>query len=235
MKHVDPEVLALIAIGEPAANEAEIAHLNSCQACSRDLRALTRAAQVGRAAAGVGPLARPDARVWNAIQAELNGDDGNAAGSVTPIDSRRTARRIAFALAAAVIAAVLAVGGISAWNALRPAPSATVAAARLTSLPAWQGTASGSAVVVETTGGVRTVTIHLTVTAPAKYRQAWLMTPDLKHFIRIGAVDGSVATLEIPKGADIGLYNVLDISDEPTSSVIHPSDNSIVRGTLSPR
>jgi Anti-sigma-K factor rskA len=234
MKHVDPEALALIALGELAATDAELAHLNGCEACSRDLRGLTRAAQVGRAAADVGPLARPDARVWSAIQAELSGDDDTAERNVTPLRPRRAGRRIAFALAAAVIAVVLVIGGITAWNALQPAPSATMAAAKLTALPAWRGNASGSAVVVETTGGARRVTIHLTITAPAKYRQAWLMTPDLQHFIRIGPVDGSVVTLEIPKGADIGRYNVLDISDEPAGSVTHPSDNSIVRGTLTP-
>ncbi len=234
MNHVDAQVLALMALGEPVASEADRAHLAGCDDCARDLRQLSAAAHVARATTGDAPLDRPDAALWTAILAELPADRGRPAARAIPIAGRRRLTRLSATLAAAAIIVVLAIGGVAAWSALRPADTLTVAATKLESLPAWRGTASGTAVVVESSAGVRRLTIRLSITAPAKYRQAWLMTPDLKHFIRIGSVDGAVATLDIPKGVDIGRYSVVDISDEPASTVTQPSDDSIVRGTLQP-
>jgi len=242
--HVDAEVLALVALGEPAASEADLAHLAACAQCGQNLRELTRAVQVGRATSDIEVLDQPDAAVWAAIEQRVAAGASTPVALVSPLDgartvggrpsARRTTSRMAARLVAAAIIVVLAVGGIVAWNSLRPVPATTVAATKLDSLPAWRGTASGSAVLVQFAGGVRKLTINLSVPASAKYRQAWLMTPDLKHFIRIGSVDGSVTTLDIPKNADLGRYNVVDISDEPASTVAQPSDNSIVRGTLPP-
>jgi hypothetical protein len=234
VNHVDPQVLALLALGEPVASEADRAHLAGCDECARELRQLSAAAHVGRATIGDAPLDRPEPALWAAILAELPADPDATATGPTPVLGGRRWNRLAVTLAAAAMVVVLAIGGVAAWNALRPTDTLTVATTKLESLPAWRGSASGTAVVVESPGGVRRVTIHLNITAPARYRQAWLMTPDLKHFIRIGSVDGAVATLDIPKGVDIGRYNIVDISDEPASTVTQPSDDSIVRGTLAP-
>ena len=71
MPHVDPDVLALVALGEPVASEAEERHLADCAACAGTLAELRTTASVGRASRGAEPLMAPPARVWEGIAAEL--------------------------------------------------------------------------------------------------------------------------------------------------------------------
>ena len=44
MRHVDPDTLALLALGEKVADGEDRRHLAECAACSADLNALQRAA-----------------------------------------------------------------------------------------------------------------------------------------------------------------------------------------------
>ena len=56
MPHIDPERLALFAIGEPVATPTESAHLGDCPVCVDDLAALRHAVVAGRASFDVGEL-----------------------------------------------------------------------------------------------------------------------------------------------------------------------------------
>lgn len=69
--HVDADVIALLALGEPIATNAEISHLAQCHGCSEKLGQLVGATAIGRTALDFGPLVEPSPRVWAAIHDEL--------------------------------------------------------------------------------------------------------------------------------------------------------------------
>ncbi|WP_129338977.1 anti-sigma factor [Cellulomonas endophytica] len=68
-RHVDPETLALLALGE--GDGAVRAHVDACPGCTAELAQLGAAVAVGRATVGDGALVAPPAQVWNRISAEL--------------------------------------------------------------------------------------------------------------------------------------------------------------------
>ena len=68
--HVDPELLALLALGEDAGTEDERAHVASCAVCAAGLEELRQVVVLARSAADVA-LSDPDPRVWVAIRAEI--------------------------------------------------------------------------------------------------------------------------------------------------------------------
>src|SRR5918995_2801944 len=71
MPHIDPERLALFAIGEPVADAQETEHLAACRTCIEDLAALRHAVVAGRASIDVGELETPPEAVWDRIVDEL--------------------------------------------------------------------------------------------------------------------------------------------------------------------
>ena len=72
MSHIDPERLALFAMGEPVATPEESEHLADCAACVDDLAALRHVAIAGRASIDVGDLEAPPEAVWSRIAEELS-------------------------------------------------------------------------------------------------------------------------------------------------------------------
>lgn len=69
MEHTDPEVLALVALGEPV-DDAVRAHLTACPTCSAEVEDLAAAVSVGRAARR-DTLVPPAPAVWDRISSEL--------------------------------------------------------------------------------------------------------------------------------------------------------------------
>lgn len=69
--HTNPEVLALLALGEDNATPDERAHVDVCPICRRDLAELAHLTGVGRAVEDARPLESPSPEVWRRIQAEL--------------------------------------------------------------------------------------------------------------------------------------------------------------------
>src|SRR6187402_2942469 len=130
MNHIDPDLLALLALGEHAGDTVDVGHLEECADCRAELAALQRAAAVGRSTLDAGELLEPHPRVWEGITREL------AAAPATPpaaVDApsrepapvvRLRPRWLLPAVAAA--AAVVLVGGIAVWGALRPAPPTVI-------------------------------------------------------------------------------------------------------------
>lgn len=74
MSHLDPDIAALIALGEEVADEQERAHLAACETCAAEVASLRRAITAGRSVGSREPLLTPPARVWDAISAELGFD-----------------------------------------------------------------------------------------------------------------------------------------------------------------
>ncbi|PFG43326.1 anti-sigma-K factor rskA [Isoptericola jiangsuensis] len=253
MQHVDPEVLALWALGEDdLGSPADRAHLSGCAACRAEHDALARAAEVGREA---GPLVAPPAEVWERVRAEVRADAGAPsapprpaavpgtpdAPPVTTVVDLASRRRRTFVRAGAAAAAALVVGvaGGVVWERGRtpaPAPApVAVASAALEPLPGWPGS-TGTAVVEEDPDGVREVVVHVadgTVTGDA-YREVWLLAADLSGMVSLGVLDDDEGTFPVPDGLDLEKYSVVDVSAEPYDGDPVHSGDSIVRGALDP-
>lgn len=70
MEHVDPDVLALIALGEPA-DDATRAHLADCERCRAEVEELAAVVVHGRAVTPADALVAAPAAVWAGIRTEL--------------------------------------------------------------------------------------------------------------------------------------------------------------------
>ena len=140
MSHLEPEDLALAALGEPVTDDAR-AHLASCAQCDRELRSLSATVGAGRAA-GPEALTAPPSSVWAAVSAELGlpehvqpGGPRVMEASDAPVQvdefsarrSRRRAGRTATGapwLAAAAAAGVVVGGlGVGWWSGRTPTPA----------------------------------------------------------------------------------------------------------------
>lgn len=71
MSHLDPDVMALLAMGEPVATSDEADHLAGCGECADELANLRHAAIVGRSAMDAGVIESPSDAVWGRIASEL--------------------------------------------------------------------------------------------------------------------------------------------------------------------
>ncbi len=91
MSHLDPDIAALIALGEEIADEQERAHLAACETCAAEVASLRRAITAGRSVGSREPLLTPPARVWDAISAELGFDAEPVESGSTPDVATRTA------------------------------------------------------------------------------------------------------------------------------------------------
>lgn len=223
MRHIDPDVLALLALGEHAGGSIERDHLAGCAQCRSELETLTHAAQVGRSTIDAGDILEPHPRVWSAITAELA-----SPAPVVAIAPRRFWMPIA---AAAAVAAVL-VGAGTVWWALQPSPPTVLASATLDAFPDWIGS-TGSAVVEERSDGARIVDVTVSVPIdPQGFREVWLISSDSEQLVSLGIVRGSTGTFTIPDGLDLARYDLLDVSEEPFDGNPTHSGDSILRGKL---
>jgi len=80
VRHIDPEQLALLALGDDAAMSDDLGHLAGCDRCRSELNGLRRTVELARADDGddgwlaeAAPLP-PPARVWDSIEAEVRAD-----------------------------------------------------------------------------------------------------------------------------------------------------------------
>ncbi len=69
--HTNPELLALLALGEHPDDPTDSAHLAECEQCRAELESLAQLIEQGRSAPDGKSLDVPSEAVWAAIQAEL--------------------------------------------------------------------------------------------------------------------------------------------------------------------
>ncbi|GEL98560.1 hypothetical protein CTE05_21070 [Cellulomonas terrae] len=81
--HVDDDVLALLALGEPAGTTSDLAHIEECERCTDELASLTDVVGLARSGGADTILVPPAPHVWDRVAAEL-GLAGGAAASSTP-------------------------------------------------------------------------------------------------------------------------------------------------------
>ena len=238
MRHVDPDTLALLALGESVESAEESAHLAACPECALELASFTLAARVGRESLTSEPLDVPHDRVWERISGELQiaqpqpQPQPQLTPRPTPIAAARPRRRLVVALvAAAAIVALVAAGG-AVWVALTPSAPTVLATAQLDALPQWP-TASGSARLERLADGSRVV--RVTLDAPVDdggFREAWLITSDASALVSLGVMRDGSATFAVPDGIDTSSYDLVDVSEEAFDGDPAHSGDSIVRGAL---
>ncbi|HEX5731011.1 anti-sigma factor [Microbacterium sp.] len=235
MPHIDPERLALFALGEPGATPEESEHLADCAVCVDELAALRHAAVAGRASFDVGELESPPEAVWERIAAELSlgstpqPEAANVAAS-TAVRPRRTALRI-WALAASFV--LLAGIGLGVWALTQRVSLTEVAEATLAAFPDHPD-AEGTAIVEERSDGSLELKLRLSAdAAPDTVREVWLITADASALVSLGLIEGREQTFSIPADVDLRDYVLVDVSQEPVDGNPDHSGDSIVRGELS--
>ncbi|MCO7202207.1 anti-sigma factor [Microbacterium sp. CnD16-F] len=250
MSHLDPEVAALLAMGEqPSADEQH--HLDSCADCTAEVASFARAVAAGRATRTGEELLTPPDRVWESIRSELAlPSEPSTAPESTPDESasrpseapstgarhvarrRRVSRRpVFFVMAGAAVAVVAIVAGVWMAGGIAPRPK-IISEARLDGFPTWAG-AQGEAMLERVDGHDRVV-VDLTASVPDDgYREVWLLTSDASDLISLGVLDGSSGSFDIPDDVDLSRFTVVDISQEDVDGDPGHSGDSIVRGTLS--
>lgn len=237
MPHLDPELLALLALGEDAANPDERAHLRECVGCADEAARLRRPVAVGRSMGASQRLERPDARVWAGIAAELGLDgplreDPLAAPPhpVARLADRPRRRRWTVALAAA--AAVLAVAAVGIGVQVARSRTEPLADATLRAFPAWTGE-RGTAVLERRPDGARVVRVSTSLQPGQEAdHEVWLMTANAARLVSLGFLRGTDGSFVVPAGVDLGRFDVVDVSDEPHDGNPAHSGDSILRGML---
>ncbi|TQL01495.1 anti-sigma-K factor rskA [Cellulomonas sp. SLBN-39] len=251
--HVDDEVIALVALGEDVASDADLAHLASCPRCAQEVSALRGVVDLAREERDAPALVAPAPQVWDRVAAELGlapTGTGPAAAPATADPPATTGaadpappalapvvplrRRRTWAWVAGAAAAGLVVGGTGAWWAARPTDPAqeVVARATLDALPGWD--ASGTAVVETSADGSRVLVVDLDDATPDEdgYREVWLLRPDLSGLVSLGPLSGASARVPLPADLDLDDFSVVDVSLEPLDGDPAHSGDSIVRGPL---
>jgi hypothetical protein len=235
--HLDPDDLALAALGEPLSIEARD-HISSCPSCSEELTDLARVVALGRSAGVDYRQIQPDASVWNRIQdGLLDVKSGPSTGSVTELSSKRSRspRLASFPLlAAAVLGILLGAGLVAVVGAFQSEPT-VLASAPLGPVPDGPAGPQTGFAEVSLVDGVEMLAITTNDLAdPDGFHEVWLLNLDTGGMIAMGVVPAGSRRimLPIPTGVDLSAYAAVDISDEPFDGNPAHSSVSVLRGDL---
>jgi hypothetical protein len=252
---VNPDLLALQALGEPVGSPEDHDHLSGCVFCQHELEAFSDAVAVGRSITDDDALIAPPPQVWQRISAELqlgapavaaNGHAvptaSEAVTEVTPpaaaaapvreaVSSSRGLRAASLALAA-VLALVVGIGLGANLDRLLPGQR-EVTSVQLNALPPWPGS-SGRAVVEQDRDGNRFLVVDISSPEPATGpREVWLTNTAAEPMYAVGFLKDNKGRFPLPPEVDVSKYNLVDISQEPSDDPDpgHSGD-SMLRGKL---
>lgn len=239
MSHIDPDDLAMVALESLALDSEDAQHLRECSQCSDELAALERTVGVARHARAE-ELAAPDARVWEAIRAEIAAEPApdapvvgaTAAQEVSGRDHVRRGSRLRtriLLLGSGLAVAAAAVALVVTLTVPRPIDVAT---AVLDAFPDHPGAAGTAALEREPDGSERVVVDLDADLQDEGFREVWLLTADGTALVSLGVLDGREGTFTVPADVDTDRFTVVDISQEPDDGDAAHSGDSIVRGTL---
>lgn len=263
MEHVNPEVVALMAISDPDISSRDRAHVYACDSCRARLEQLSHIVKLARSTPMLDELSAPRPAVWDRIEAAVRDTDSNGDDGLTHIErpsdsehlvrprgrNRRRVRKehrdhhsprrrtvpLMITAAIAAVALIVGIGGGIALFGVRPTPrEAVVAATQLQAFPNWPS-ATGAAKVESTASGQRVLVVTLN-SAPASagaFREVWIMSSSLKKLISLGVLVGDSGRFSMPADISMTAYPVVDVSEQPDNGSPAHSGNSIVRGTLS--
>lgn len=238
MPHFDPEALALMALGEPCDDAAQVDHLDSCVDCQRELASLAEV--VATARVGVVDVPGPGPDVWGRIAAaafvpgSATTDDASSVVELRPArDTHRWWPLVAVAAALALVVGGAGVLGLLPW----PSSSAvTVASTELVPLPGTTSTATGGrAVLLQDGAGYHVEVDAVGLGSSAGFYEVWLMSPDDSGLISLGTMSSgqSHAEFSVPAGLPLSMFSAVDISDEPVDGNPQHSATTVLRGQFS--
>ncbi|WP_456844782.1 anti-sigma factor [Cellulomonas sp. P5_C6] len=248
--HVDDDVLALLALGEPVGSTADLAHIEECERCTDELTALRDVVGLARSGGPDDVLVAPAPAVWGRIADELGLSPGAQAlataaaperspaepaeplAPVVALDARRERPRAWRWVAAAAVAGLVVGGGGAWWVANHDDEPTVLATATLEPLPGWD--AAGSAAVETAADGSRVLVVDLADDVPSGdgFREVWLLKPDVSGLVSVGTLTGTSGRFDLPDGLDLTQYSVVDVSEEQFDGNPAHSGDSIVRGPL---
>ncbi|MBD7956697.1 anti-sigma factor [Microbacterium sp. Sa4CUA7] len=262
MSHLDPDVAALIAMGETDAGVAEdFDHLAGCAECADEVAAFAAAVGAARGAMARGPLLTPPPRVWDAISAEVNGAAADspapasathsvapATHSVTPAPevhgapthvvsgahrARRGGRRRRMPFALALAGALAVVAVVAGvWIVRDVGVQPTIVAEATLDPFPDHQGAQGEAVLEDVDGRSQVVVTLDAALADEGYREVWLIAEDGSDLVSLGVLDGDHGTFDVPAGVDLERFRLVDVSQEADDGDAAHSGDSIVRGAL---
>jgi hypothetical protein len=249
--HPDDEVLAALALGDPAPSGVA-GHVRDCPSCSEALASMRDTITTLRAP--VPGLVAPPAAVWESVEAEIDRTSGRAvpavvagAGSAPAVDPREDAaprgtggsaasgRRwvtAAWVAGAAAAGIVIGVVGARAVDDDRGGASVTVASTSLDTLDT--GQAKGTADIVRQDGRLDLEVSTQPIDPDGGYLEVWLINQDLKRMVSVGVLEPKQTdqTFAIPQELLDQGYTIVDISREGFDDSPAHSGDSVVRGTL---
>jgi len=235
--HLDPELVALLALGErPGTPEEDVAtyrHLGECGACRTEVDQLAAVARTARRIDPLHELVPAPESVWAGITAEL----ATTPVPVTSLAERRR-RRTSWVMVAAAACVGAIVGGSGVYAATgrttpEPAQPSPAVLATASLEPLKGSAAHGSVEVVSSASGPRVLVDVSGLAAPQGYYEVWLLDRKAQKLVSLGALDGADhGSFAMPPGVSMSDYPVVDISLEPGDGNPEHSHNSLVRGTL---
>ncbi len=229
MSHVDPDMIALIALGESAL-PGDLEHLRDCVVCQGEVDEFTAIAASARSISPADRPVSPPAQVWDRIEAELG---SQLPPSAPPVEVKaRGANRGMFALAASV--GVL-VGGLGTYIAVSTDSSDSRAniVAQASLDPLRDVTEPAQASVQQVNGGQVLNVQASGLPATDGFYEVWLLAPDAVSMISVGMLDASEGgQFPLPAGLDLAAFPIVDISLEHFDGVATHSADSILRGKL---
>lgn len=239
MSHIDPDDLAILALGDPIADADHRAHLAVCPVCEAELAEIASVVRAARRLPET-ELQTPSPQVWDAIAREISEpvavtDGAPAPGAPTRRSTghrvgRRSRLRTRLLIGgASILSAAAAIVLIVTLTAPRPVDIAT---ATLDAFPGHPGAAGTAALEREPDGTERIIVDLEAELASDGHREVWLLTEDGSALVSLGVLDGSGGTFVVPADVDTARYSVVDISQEPDDGNAAHSGDSIVRGAL---
>ena len=228
--HVDPDDLALLALGEDPDGVAA-GHVAACEQCQGELDALRAVVRQVRTLEPEDTPVAPPPRVWEAVVAAFGSDAVAPPRAVQPTGRLvGRSRTLLVAAAATLVGIVLGAGLTALLTDNDDAGGRVVARTRLAALPDHSG--SGVASVVGT-GSARVLELDVTgLTRGSGFYEVWLLDADAQRLVSLGLLDGSTGRFPLPPQIDVARFPVVDVSLEPADGNPAHSGDSVVRGTL---
>jgi len=228
--HTDPDVIALLSLGESVGDAQDHHHLAGCAGCRAQLAELTRVVQIAQQLE-VDPIVMSDPpdRVWDAVRAELGLDTSPTfpPAIASPAVPRPAAlvprtviapppRRRAQVVLAAALALVAALGASVVAQQSGAPTAAPVIRAKMNALPRWAGSTGEAAVETDAAGNRFLV---VTLSTPAKLtgeQEVWMSDVLAEHMQAMGRLKDGKGRFPIPADVDLRRSPVVDISAEPS-------------------
>jgi hypothetical protein len=222
--HAEPELLALLALGEHAGTESDRVHVQTCRECAEEVSELRQVVTLARSEETT--MALPSQEVWVRIREELGFDL-----TLEPPQDRSLFLLPDPPEPSLVTGLSNAIG----WSDAAPGEAEgfdeLTAHAQLRPVGASWSHASGMATLATDGHGRRVLEVALQADLPTVgVRQAWLIHRDDPSVRQtLGILDGPFGLWTVAHSIDLEQYAILDISQQGPGEVEH-SGQTIVRG-----